>query len=467
MKARHLRRHRPVIAVLAVALVATTVSTLGGSASAADRTATAHRAGGKAAPAAKMPTVKESRLNHGAGEPTLGFTRDGTVFVTASSGCVTSCAGQPQMLETVGPGGRAVYSSADQGKTWKDVSPGESGVSPHVVSLDPYVLVDSTKDGERVFDVDLNLACSELSFSDNKGETWITNPIACGEPVNDHQTLFTGVPVTSPTILYPKIVYYCFNHPAVTKCNKSLNGGLSFVTTTDILGPDGADCSGLNGHGVTDSKGVIYLPIESCGVPTVAISKDEGSSWSVVRVSKGKAETGADPSVAVDAKGNLYYLYVDTNRMPQLVTSKDGGKTWSAPVMVAAPGVTATNLATLDVGAPGKVGIAYYGTTDKEKTTGFWSGYLASGVDVLGSKPLFYSAVVNNPKNPLKSKGCGPGRCGRVLDFIDVEISPTDGQPWGAYVDACAKECEATGKESFADNEGLVGRLVGGPNLNK
>jgi hypothetical protein len=366
------------------------------------------------------------------------------------------------MLETVAPGGRAVLASSDQGKTWKDVSPGASGVSPHAVSLDPYLYVDSTPDSQRIFDIDLNLACAELSFSDDKGATWITNPIACGEPVNDHQTLFTGPPVTSPTVLYPKVVYYCFNHPAVTKCNKSLNGGISFVTTTDVLGPD---CGGLNGHGVTDAKGVIYLPLGSCGEPTLAVSRDEGASWSMVKTSTMRADSGGDPSVAVDSKGNLYYLFVNTDRMPILVTSKDGGKTWSAPRNVAAPGVLATNLATLDVGAPGKVAIAYYGTTSDEKNA-FWNGYLAEGLDVLSSKPLFYSASVNDPKHPLKAKGCGPGRCGRVLDFIDVEIAP-DGSPWAAYVDACKEACERTGKESFADNEGVVGHFVGGPRLDR
>src|SRR4051812_22095520 len=102
MRARSLiSRHRVIAAALGVAVVATMASTAGGTASAADRTATAHRANGKAAPAGQAPAVKESRLNHGAGEPTLGITRDGGVFVTASSGCVTSCAGSEESLETV------------------------------------------------------------------------------------------------------------------------------------------------------------------------------------------------------------------------------------------------------------------------------------------------------------------------------------------------------------------------------
>ena len=45
-----------------------------------------------------------------------------------------------------------------------------------------------------------------------------------------------------------------------------------------------------------------------------------------------------------------------------------------------------------------------------------------------------------------------------------VEIAP-DGQPWAAYVDACEAVCEKTKKESIAANNGLVGTLVGGPNL--
>jgi hypothetical protein len=463
MRARlQVTRHRVLAAAVAVAVVATMASTVGSTASAADRTASAHRANGKAAPAGKAPVVKESRLNHGAGEPTLGVLKDGSVFITASSGCVTSCAGSEESLETVAPGGRAVLATFDKGKTWKDVSPGASGVSPHAVSLDPYLYVDTTSDGQRIFDIDLNAACAELSYSDDKGASWITNPIACGEPVNDHQTLFAGKPVTSTTLLYPKVLYYCFNKLAYTKCTKSLDGGLTFIPTTGI---DNPECSGLNGHGVADAKGTIYVPYAGCAnAPSIAISDDEANSWRIVKLPAQRVN-GGDPSVAVDAKGNLYFLWNDADRQPMLSTSTNGGKSWSKPVNVAAPGVVATNLATLDVGAPGKVAIAYYGTTSDEKNAR-WNGYLAEGLDVLGNKPLFYSASVNDPRHPLKAKGCGPGRCGRVLDFIDVEIGP-DGRPWGAYVDACAATCEKTGVESIHDNEGLVGTFTGGPRLDR
>jgi hypothetical protein len=270
--------------------------------------------------------------------------------------------------------------------------------------------------------------------------------------------LFTGRPVSSPTIGYENIVYYCFNHPAYTQCTKSLDGGLTFVRTAQIVPPD---CSGLTGHGVVDQRGTVYIPMANCGAPNLAISKDEGNTWEVVTVAGGSAASGGDPSVAVDKRGNLYYLFENGDRIPHLVTSTNGGKKWSKPMAVGAPGLKAANLSTIDVGDPGKVAFAYYGTTMTSGDQAYWSGYLGIGRGVLGKNPVFYSGTVNQPNHPLKINGCGPGRCGRVLDFIDVEISRR-GHVWGAYVDACRAECEASKTENIHDNQAVVGRLVGG-----
>lgn len=47
---------------------------------------------------------------------------------------------------------------------------------------------------------------------------------------------------------------------------------------------------------------------------------------------------------------------------------------------------------------------------------------------------------------------------------LSIKIAP-DGQPWATYVDACAKQCEATEQTYITDNEGVVGTLVAGPRL--
>lgn len=455
-----MRSRRPAVALLAL-VGAGAVALAAQPSAAASRTAQAHRANGKkAATSGALPRPQLFDLHHAAGEPTIGITREGYVAVTAGNGCVTSCTGSPEMAKTVTPGERSVFLTKDKGRTWQEISPGVAGVSPHVASLDPYLYVDRSPERARIFDIDLNAACNELSYTDDLGATWITNPLSCGSPVNDHQTVFAGKPISSPTIGYPNIVYYCYNKLLYTTCSKSLDGGTTFLPT---LGDNQIECSGLNGHGVTSSKGWIYLPYTGCNnVPELAISKDEGNTWTTVRL-PGKVN-GGDPSVAIDAKDNLYYVWDDSDRLPRLSTSTDGGKRWSKPLQVAAPGVLRTDLVTMTVGAPGKVAFAYYGTTYDSDRKAFWNGYLAEGLDVLGPNPLFYSATVNDPAHPLKTGACGPGRCGRVLDFIDVEIAP-DGQPWAAYVDACGPVCEKTAVESVQDNAGVIGTLIGGPRL--
>jgi hypothetical protein len=455
-----MRSRRPAVALLLLAGAAA-IALAAHPSEADSRTAQAHRANGKETTApGPLPKPRMFSLHHAAGEPTIGITREGYVAVTAGNGCVTSCTGSVEMTKTVTPGERTVFITRDHGRTWQDISPGAAGVSPHAASLDPYLFVDRSAENARIFDIDLNAACNELSFSDDFGTTWVTNPLSCGEPVNDHQTVFSGRPISSPTIGYPKIVYYCFNKLLYTTCTKSLDGGITFIPT---LGANQIECSGLNGHGVSNSKGWVLLPYTGCGnAPELAISKDEGNSWSTVRL-PGKVN-GGDPSVAVDRNDNLYYLWNNAERLPVLSTSTDGGKHWSKPVNVVAPGVLRTDLATLAVGSPGKVAIAYYGTTYDSDRKAFWNGYLAEGTGVLGKNPMFYSASINDPRHPLKTGACGPGRCGRVLDFIDVEIAP-DGQAWAAYVDACGAVCEKTAVESVEDNAGIIGTLVGGPRL--
>ena len=184
---------------------------------------------------------------------------------------------------------------------------------------------------------------------------------------------------------------------------------------------------------------------------------------------------GSDTSVAVDAKGNLYYTYESADQKLWLVTSKDGGERWTKPQMVAAPGVEEVTFPTIDVGAPGKIAIAYMGSkdtpfescgedcTDDDYNDVEWNGYITMTADALADDPIFYSGTANAESDPLYIGRCDfSNRCSPILDFIDIEIAP-DGTPWGAFVDPCSELCAANG-----ENDGsiaVVGRLVGGPSL--
>jgi len=397
-----------------------------------------------------------SRTGTTSGEPTLGVTKNGHIILSA-------------LQQT----GAEVLKSTDEGRSWEVISPQlAESIAIHQVSLDPYVYVDDkNEDVQRIFTIDLTVACSYMSFSDDGGESWTTNPLACGRPVNDHQTLFAGPPASSPTVGYPNIVYYCWNDVATSSCSRSLDGGITFHPTGspafigyETEGEASGHCGGIHGHGVVDDEGIVYLPREFCARPFLAISRDEGTTWERVRVSSLRAIRNGDPSVDVDSAGNIYYAWVGPKRLPFLAVSKDGGKSWSKPMMIGAPGVHEVNLLTLDVGAPGRVAFAYMGSKDAEhpKT---WDGFMGMSVTALKASPIFYSAAVSRDEDPLKRGACGPARCGEtILDFIDVVIAP-DGSPWASFVDACDAKCIETEFES--GNEGAVGHLVGGPALDR
>lgn len=428
--------------------------------------AVAHHAGGKVIKAPSMtrgaPDARFVWVGQDALEPTLGQTKNGTIFYAAATSVRND-----------------VLRSKDKGKTWKRVSPTLGPQNVHAISLDPYVWVD--EDTSRVFTIDLTVACSLMSFTDDFGETWTTNPLACGRPVNDHQTLFGGPPVTSSPVGYKNLLYYCWNDVATSSCGKSLTGGLTWTPTGspafhlgDGTQGQGAprNCGGLHGHGVVGRDGTVYLPKEHCTEPWVAISKDEGQSWDRVRVSKKVAIWGPDPSVAVDAKGNIYYLFLSKDRLPYLTYSRNGGKIWSDPLMVGAPGLTEAALATLDVGKPGAVAMAYYGTDDvsgkieKRKYTPEveWNGYMTMSANVFEKDPVFYSGNVNRNDDPLARGACGPRRCFDAYDFIDVIVG-REGTPWAAFADSCTGICVGPETTTVTGTSGAVGRLVGGPKL--
>ena len=425
--------------------------------------ATTHYAGGKlvkGAAARNAPDAKYMNLGQDALEPTLGQTKNGMVFYAAADTARND-----------------VVRTKDGGKTWERVSPSLGGRNIHAISLDPYVYVDEWTN--RVFTIDLLVGCSLMSYTDNYGESWTTNPLACGRPVNDHQTLFSGPPVSSPTVGYDNIVYYCWNDVATSACGKSLDGGLTWRATGEpafsVGGIDdtGAQeaarhCGGLHGHGVAGDDGTIYLPKEHCTEPWLAISRDEGQSWERVRVANRRAIWGPDPSVAVDDKGNIYYTAIDKDRTPYVVYSRDGGKTWSNPLEFEMPGLTEVALATMDVGAPGKVAFTYYGTDDvkgkikKRKYTAKvkWNGYMTMSANLFDKNPVFYSASVNDPKDPMALGACGPRRCFDAYDFIDVVVG-FDGTPWASLADSCTAVCQGP----ITSGSGVAGRLVGGPKL--
>lgn len=437
--------------------------------------AVVYRSGGRAITDAAItdqaPDPRLFRTGYGAWEPTLGLTKDGTVFFDARN-------------SNADPG---VIRSKDSGLTWQNVNP-----DAHKVSLDPYLWVDTTTG--RIFDSDIDptVTCPPLSYSDDQGKTWKTG-VSCG--VADHQSVFGGPPPSGGErpAGYPHVVYYCAisggalsGSSTVTGCSKSLDGGDSFNPSGDpafpvkVTGdPAQPNCDGGAGHGIVDEKGIVYVPRVWCGPPSVAISHDEGATWRQVtvadkpRLGYNQAD-GAYPhesGIAADRAGNLYYTWVADDRHPYLSISRDRGETWSTPRDVMPPGVDRMSAVTasVDAGDPGKVAAVFMGTADPasvaaDKTR--WNAYVLTSADALAADPVFYGATMNDPRtNALWIGTCGDLRCGNIGDFLDVAIGP-DGTAWAALVDSCpdGDQCTSFGVTN-PRGEAVAGQLVGGAPL--
>lgn len=445
-------------------------------------TVVVHQAGGKVVPAAQykgtLPVFAERYVgDRGAGEPTIGVNARGVAIF-------------PSIAFDVAGGGAAstrIFISKDNGTTWTDKSPSIANlgaVPAQPTSLDPFVYADPGTG--RLFTIDLYVGCANMSYSDDDGTTWTTNPIACGIPVDDHQSIIAGPPVpplvASP--LYPNVLYYCVNQIGATTCTRSFDGGLTWTAGSPAFPgaqpqPDNNDplnsfCGGLSGH-VYASRvtGTVFMPKGQCGKAMVARSTDNGNSWTPVTVDSAGID-GHDASVAVDGNGTVYYFYLDPQSLPRLAVSHDDGASFEAPINVTLPGITAGKFPAITAGDAGRIAFYYVGSTvkggfdakSKDMDLATWNGYVGMGLDADKPNPTFASTTINPAADPLKRGDCS-GRCQGMFDFFDIQINPATGQVWTSAVDLCNDKCagpDGTNKDAVT-SRGAVGVQVGGTML--
>src|SRR3954468_5461347 len=446
--------------------------------------------------------LAQSYIGRKAAEPTLGVGQTGAIYTVAAD--FDALPGNPPKNEPR----TLVEKSTDGGRTWHVTQPTVAGQNSMVVSTDPYIYVDPnvTQRDSRVFDIDLQgVNGAHLAFSDDGGKTW-TQSLLSSAGVTDHQTLFTGVepkgvsiPLTDPS--FQRVVYYCVNQIAYGACERSFDGGRTFIqgdqTGYEAFNPgylasfddshnDGI-CGSLHGHGVTDPAGRLFIPRGYCQMPMIAISDDAALTFHDVQVST-ISMSGQQASAAVDRNGNLYYVWQDGKyNLPYLAISRDHGEHWSTPVMLAPPGVHEVDFPSIDVGDPGKIAITFPGTTStqgsKDKTRP-WNSYVVVSTNALSANPLFLSNIANQKYDPVHRGDCN-GRCGHMYDFLDVVSSPHDqGRVFAATVDTCTALLHCNSKRiagendddivqyelgqthgAAADMQGVVVREVSGPAL--
>ncbi|MHB8604160.1 MAG: hypothetical protein ACYDCK_02800 [Thermoplasmatota archaeon] len=440
-----------------------------------------------AAAIADVPKAAGLQLSIGidSNEPTMGVGPDGTLYMNGLDAS----------------GAALVMRSMDQGKTWKDVTPRlPTGQANPPTTLDPYLYVDPATG--RVFKNENTGACAYMTISDDKGATWTTSPIACGLPpgVLDHQTIVAAKPRMLTPQQYPNIVYYCVNRVADTACATSLDGGLTFgplITTSTGVEPTQAPntspdnplavvCGGLQGHIKAAPDGRVFLPRARCDAVTVAMSDDDGLTWTLTNIDTTVGSLTHEVAVAIDAKNHVYAFWIDAKGLPVLATSADGVK-WSKPMNVAPPGLTAADLPAIAAGDEGKIAFAYIGSDvkdgyanktpapqdpnplapsaeDKGYENATWNAYMGVVTDALDASPLVTTVTANALSDPVSRGQCGNTRCAGMGDFIDIVVDKV-GRPWAAFVDTCTQKCVNDTSVHHDQSVGFVGTLASGPTL--
>jgi hypothetical protein len=347
--------------------------------------------------------------------------------------------------------------------TWADVSPPLTSLT----TLDPIMFTD--RGTHRTFVSQLAGACSLMSFSDDDGASWTPNPVGCGLVAGvDHQTVGGGPPapgLTGTTVGDPDVTYYCAQAIVTAQCNVSRDGGLTFGPGVPIY--NATQCGGLHGHVAVGPDGTAYVPNADCGGQQgVAMSKDNGTTWSVLTVPGSRTQDESDPAVAVGSAGTAYLGFAQdttsggTSSSAPYASILRGGA-FSAPVDVSGGTVKNVQFPTMVAGDDGRAAFAFLGTPtagDDQAAAfaGTWQLYVATTLDGGAT----WSTVQATPTADPVQRGCiwlggGSNACRNLLDFIGATVDRT-GRVLVAYADGCDATCAAGG----ANNHGALASVA-------
>ena len=414
--------------------------------------------------AARLPVGVASLVPGTGGEPNLGVTRSGAVFVTSFD----------QTLR-----------SRDKGATWEVVqdfrSPGGSLARDGFSTSDPMLWVDVDTDRVYVNHMHPAIRCTYMMWSDDEGESWTQRPMACATPEVDHQKVMTAKPgprtVVGPQG-YPNVLYICVNKRLDfeflglgTTCMVSLDGGMTYPYEREVWINDQM-CGNVNGHPAAWPDGTVGVVLgnlgRECQRPlTVGVSEDNGLTWDARQCDPELGQKEIDADLTVTPDGTAYVLYRDDDQLAHLLRSTDKFETCER-FRVAPPDHTLSVFAGIASGDDGRVAMAYLGTTDPQEpgatpsnaTPGTrWHLYVTTSLDADAENPTFTTTRVTPDEDPVQvgcvwlgGGGGGPYACRNLLDFIDM-VRDADGRWYVAITDGCTPRNGCTGTPGEWDDQ--------------
>lgn len=233
-----------------------------------------------------------------------------------------------------------------------------------------------------------------------------------------------------------------------TVVSRTIDGGLTWLQVGQITQ---SNCI-PGGFARSPTDGRLYLG--ACGDegPTVAVSADDGVTWSwhVIAPRSGDAGNricytcGIYTVVDVDDAGNVHATWADPSDGDRFriwyATSRDGGATWSDAIQVST--ATGTHVMPwLAAGREGHAVVVWYATAletqPHEATNAVWYAHAAETLDGLAPIPVFRETLVSETPvqyGPicLEGSACETGR--NLGDYFQVALDAED-RPLVAYAD--------------------------------
>jgi hypothetical protein len=371
------------------------------------------------------------------GEPTLAWMDDGRLLVSPDAG---------------------VYRLELDG-SFTDVTPLLDAATGQ--TLDPFMVGDPVTG--RIYASQL-AQCLRLSWTDDGGESWTTNPAVCAGPEQHHQKIAVGpgpTPVARTVhVATMNLASWLATDELVVVHSRSLDGGLTWTQNPAMVKQAaGMEARAVGNIAVMDDGTIAiiaylcdrFVDAEHDGV-AVGTSADFGATWAWRQIAPGGGRCESiDPGIAA-AGTTLYAAWEDLSNGTGTVwwsKSEDAGATWS-PRQAIPTGALGSFVFTDAAASEERLAVAFLGTADTSigptQAPGWsrWRPYLAS-LDL--TQPNATWAVGRLQEDPVQiGPICMDGpKCldgaRNLLDFIDVQLGP-DGRAAVAYADGCETDCE-------------------------
>jgi len=372
-----------------------------------------------------------------ASEPSIRSARDGSLYIVAPTGLGNVRA------DSESGGGDVVWRSDDRGATWKFLGSLDNQQGGGDADIAP------ARDGV-LWGSGLTLANTTGAISVDKGENWNSNPVNSLATVVDRQWIETYRSEPYAFMATGRIA----DQSIIVSRLERAPGDVPVTSNTVTASGSGDAYQWPGEISVDEKNGLVYVAYNTGDdiKDRIVVSRMDLNLGGIVQYDVATTKGDSFDSFVgldVDAAGNVYTTW--TERRPAgeggrdgqtnsyVAVSKNQGESWSRPLKVNR-GAKTTTFPWLVAGSRGRVALAYYGTTSRgpspEKVTyddraiPKWKVYVSYSLNASSADPVYKEKVAMSRSEFLhegdictSGTGCAAG-ARDLADFFQLDLDP-------------------------------------------